>query len=51
MLFIVEAPHFVAGFVLGERYAPILGYMRGWDILRITKFCEKKGWVLTSPPN
>lgn len=44
MLIIIEAPHFVAGVVVGERPAPIISYMTKWTQPRIIKYCMKKKW-------
>jgi len=55
MLLRIEAPHFVAGvetrltFTSGEqvsRAAPIIKYMKGWNVSRVYEYCEKKGWNL-----
>lgn len=40
----ITAPHFCAGLVVGDYYAPVIAYMRGWDIGRITTYCHWKGW-------
>jgi hypothetical protein len=49
-LYRIEAPHFVAGFVLrrkGEHlFAPILGYMRNWTLTQIEIYCQRKEWKL-----
>lgn len=29
-----------------HRTASILGYMRGWTIHRIIRYCERKGWQI-----
>jgi hypothetical protein len=47
----ITAPHFVAGIDYGDgratpRYAPIIGYMRGWSFDRIRIYCSRKGWML-----
>lgn len=43
----VSAPHFVAGFDMdNNRIAPIIKYMRGWSLLRITEYCGRKNWSL-----
>lgn len=43
----IEASHFVAGIIVGERAAPILKYMIGWPTEKIIKYCQKKGWKWT----
>jgi hypothetical protein len=40
----IEAPHFVAGVIVGERAAPVISYMRGWTVTQILGYCERKGW-------
>ncbi|GAG00096.1 unnamed protein product [marine sediment metagenome] len=40
----ITAPYFVAGVEVGVRSAPIVGYMRNWTIVRIMRYCERKGW-------
>lgn len=44
----VTAKHFCAGVdVKGQtvvRTAPILKYMKGWDVLRVVEYCRKKEW-------
>jgi hypothetical protein len=52
MLIRIKAPHFVAGVVLNadgrvERAAPIVRYMMGWSLDRISGYCLRKGWRLT----
>lgn len=52
MLIIVYAPHFVAGYdTMTGNIAPIIRYMRGWPMSRITSYCQSKRWsVITIPP-
>jgi hypothetical protein len=43
----IETSYFSAGLVIGEKYnkcAPILHYMKDWDIQKIKNYCSKKGW-------
>lgn len=49
----IEAPHFCAGVELRDnkvvKVAPILKYMRGWEVSRVTSYCDrvtskKKKW-------
>lgn len=43
----ITAPHFCAGMVTHRGwYAPILNYMRGWDLAKMTHYCAHKGWKL-----
>lgn len=46
----ITAPHFVAGFVMYngavEQVAPIIRYMKGWDITSVEEYCKKKNWLL-----
>lgn len=46
MLVRISTPYFVAGGVIGGRFAPILGYMQGWSIHRIIRYCDSRGWEL-----
>jgi hypothetical protein len=48
MLLQITAPHFVAGIVVQKRPAPILSYMRGWDLFKIIAYCNSKGWSIES---
>jgi hypothetical protein len=40
----IDAPHFNAGIVVGQRAAPIIKYMLKWDEPQIRAYCAKKGW-------
>lgn len=40
----IEAPHFVAGVVVGVRAAPIVAYMTHWRLGQILAYCARKGW-------
>lgn len=44
----VTAPHFCAGFVVegGKivRIAPIIKYMKDWDLSRILQYTKSKRW-------
>lgn len=40
----IEARGFVAGVVIGERAAPVVKYMVGWEMGRIRAYCAKRGW-------
>jgi len=45
----IESSYFVAGITIGDTYnkcAPILHYMKDWDIQKIKNYCSKKGWKL-----
>lgn len=44
----ITAHHFCAGVVVGQRAAPILGYMTHWDELRIRRYCRFQGWKVES---
>ena len=41
----IEAPHFCAGVELRDnkvvKVAPILKYMRGWEVSRVTSYCDR----------
>jgi hypothetical protein len=42
---IITAPHFVAAFDLETgNIAPIIKYMKDWDLEKIYKYCQQKGW-------
>jgi hypothetical protein len=43
----IEAPHFVAGVIVGERAAPIIAFMRTWTETRIRWYCARKGWTVS----
>lgn len=47
-LYQITAPHFCAGLVVRERHvmkpAPILSYMRGWELAEVRDYCRRKGW-------
>jgi hypothetical protein len=45
-LFQIEAPHFVAGVIVGERAAPIIKYMKDWSEDQIKIYCNIKGWTV-----
>lgn len=54
----ISAPYFCAGLVLENdvvvRAAPILGYMRGWSLERVSHYAKSKRWtlqVLRAEPN
>lgn len=52
MLIRIVAPHFVAGVELDKNghvifAAPILRYMMGWHLDRISGYCLRKGWQVT----
>lgn len=44
----IDAPHFCAGAELYNGFvvkvAPIIKYMKGWDINRVVSYCNKKKW-------
>lgn len=44
-LVIITAPHFVAGFVPGERAAPIIRYMLHWSGRKVADYCRARGWT------
>lgn len=46
----ILAPHFVAGVIVGQRAAPILGYMARWSPERIARYCQSKGWQVERVP-
>ena len=47
----IDSGYFCAGFTTCrncvDTVAPIIKYMRGWGILRVTNYCRGKGWKLT----
>jgi len=58
MLIRIEAPHFVAGIIYNESWtsecAPIVSYMRDWNLNEIEGYCKKKGWkfkILDTAPS
>ena len=46
----IDAPHFSAGVVLEKdvvvRAAPIIGYMKGWTSVEVSRYAAKKGWTI-----
>lgn len=44
----IYSDHFCAGVVLEDgkvtRAAPILAYMKGWNLARVTGYCDRKNW-------
>lgn len=42
----ITAPHFVAGVVVGERAAPIIGYMKRWEADKIRAYARRRGWTV-----
>jgi hypothetical protein len=46
LLLRITAPHFVAGIIVGERAAPIVGYMRSWSIEQIKDYVAARAWAL-----
>lgn len=42
-MLIIYAPHFVAAHT-NEATAPIIRYMRGWDVEQILQYCNSKDW-------
>jgi hypothetical protein len=45
MLVRIKAPHFVAGYDTETgNIAPIISYMKGWDVTRVRQYCKRKGW-------
>lgn len=51
MLVHIDAPHFCAGVVVGERAAPIIYYMKDWSLSQIKAYCRKKGWKVEVLPD
>jgi hypothetical protein len=46
----IEAPHFVAGIECNDenvvcRAAPIVAYMKWWNLNRVVMYCTQKGWM------
>ena len=46
----ILAPHFVAGIVLGERAAPIVRFILGWNERRIRDYCARRRWRVEEVP-
>jgi len=47
----IIAPHFVAGLIYDEYFfviktAPIIHYMRGWNVREVMLYCKKKRWAI-----
>lgn len=49
-LFRIEAPHFTAGILIYDETvtdtAPIVSYMKGWDLNRVLSYVKKKQWII-----
>lgn len=50
-LYRIEAPHMVAGLGIGidgfvNWSAPIVAFMIGWQLPKVTDYCRQKGWRL-----
>lgn len=47
----IIAPHFCAGLVVRERHvvkpAPIVKYMRGWEMTLVRAYAHQRGWKVT----
>ena len=50
----IESHYFVVGVIITDeivvRAPPIVKYMKGWSVQRVTNYCEKKGWKMTKLP-
>ncbi len=48
ILLAIDAPHFYCGVVLQNdrviRTAPIVRYLRGWNVQRLTRYSQAHGW-------
>lgn len=43
----ISSKYFVAGYDLQSRQiAPIIRYMKGWELNKIKSYCRYKGWSL-----
>lgn len=51
MMLRIVGPAFCCGVILdkgvAERTAPIVGYMQGWSLHRISSYVKKRGWTMT----
>ena len=48
MFLIIDAPHFYAGYDVDTgNIAPIIRYMRDWNLTMIVNYCESKGWLIS----
>jgi hypothetical protein len=49
-LWAIEGPHFSCGLEVYEgivsRPAPIVGYMAGWPLERVRRYCARRRWSL-----
>jgi hypothetical protein len=48
MLIRITSSYFCAGIVRDHQYtkcAPIIHYMKDWSIIKIERYCFKKGWM------
>lgn len=48
LFLIIDAPHFYAGYDVDTgNIAPILRYMKDWDLIEVVNYCERKGWEIS----
>lgn len=45
-LFQITSNYFCAGFEYSGRFAPIIQYMKHWDLQRIYGYCAAKRWKI-----
>lgn len=50
MLYRIVAPYFVAGIIIIKdnvvQTAPIVHYMRDWNLARVRSYCRQKQWEI-----
>jgi len=54
-MIIIDTPHFYAGIIIKKGIvtdtAPIVNYMKGWDVHRVKSYCLYKGWSIKEVKN
>lgn len=49
----IKSSHFCCGIIVNRHdhvileTAPIVSYMKGWDLARVYSYCKSKNWILT----
>ncbi len=53
-LLVIDAPHFYCGVVLRDeqviRAAPIVCYLTGWNLDRVQRYAQRRGWQVETIP-
>lgn len=53
-LLAIDAPHFYCGVIVRSgrviKTAPIVHYLSGWDIDRVQRYAQRRGWRVATVP-